>query len=325
MRIPLFALPTLMAILCLVVVVGARPARGDELSATRARAAVVSAQVSGIDARLDQSVGAYALAARRLDALHTQIAAGRHQLRLARYQLGVSRQQLADHLVAAYKTNDASLLDVVLETGTWDQLLTKLDYVHHIAGSDAGLVTEVQRHKAAVGRSLADLKRRFADAQRTAAALAKQRDTLRAQLAERRRLLGGLQADVVRLVAEARTVKTAPATTDKGPTTAPSPSLPASGPWRSLIDSAAAANGISADGLYRLMLAESGGSATAVNGPYCGLYQYSQGTWKGSWNPWRGADVFDGAAQIKATALAIKQGHGPSWWPATYPWAFAGG
>ena len=69
-----------------------------------------------------------------------------------------------------------------------------------------------------------------------------------------------------------------------------------------------AANGIAARGLYRLMLVESGGVATVRNGSYCGLFQYSSATWRGSWNPWRGASIFDGAAQIKASARAIKLG-----------------
>ncbi|HMK93414.1 MAG TPA: hypothetical protein VK576_10475 [Thermoleophilia bacterium] len=279
----------------------------------------------GIDTRLDQAVAAYALATQHLDDLQAQIASGRRQLRLARYQLGVARQQLAEHLVVAYKSSDASLLDVVLETRTFDQLLTKIDYVHQIAGSDAGLVRDVQRRKTAVSQSLGGLKQRLGDAQRAAAALGERRDALRAELAQRRSLLSGLKADVVRLVSEARTVKAADPKPDKGPATTTATPVPVSGPWRSLIAAAAAANGISADGLYRLMLAESGGSAAAVNGPYCGLYQYARGTWTGSWNPWRGADIFDGAAQIKATALAIKLGYGSAWWPTTYPWAFGGG
>ena len=73
------------------------------------------------------------------------------------------------------------------------------------------------------------------------------------------------------------------------------------------------------------MMIESGGSATANNSDrYFGLFQYSHGTWSGSWNPQRSADIFDGSAQIKATALAIKQGHGPGWWGSSYAWAFEG-
>jgi hypothetical protein len=71
------------------------------------------------------------------------------------------------------------------------------------------------------------------------------------------------------------------------------------------------------------MEAESGGSATVSNGTDYGLFQYSPGTWKGSWNPWHAASIVDGSAQIKATALAIHLGYGPAWWPTTYSYAFS--
>jgi hypothetical protein len=95
------------------------------------------------------------------------------------------------------------------------------------------------------------------------------------------------------------------------------------GEWWPIIKRAAAANGVSADGMYRLMMAESGGSATIVAaGGYHGLYQYSLTTWRGSWNPYRSASIYDGEAQIKASALAISRGWGPSFWPTTFDWAF---
>ena len=92
------------------------------------------------------------------------------------------------------------------------------------------------------------------------------------------------------------------------------------GPWWSLIQSAAASNGVSARGMYRLMMIESGGSATVVGpGGYYGLFQYAPTTWSGSWNPWRSSSITDGAAQIKATALAIRQGYGHAWWDLPTP------
>jgi hypothetical protein len=77
--------------------------------------------------------------------------------------------------------------------------------------------------------------------------------------------------------------------------------------------------------MYRLMMIESGGSAAIAGaGGYYGLFQYAPSTWKGSWNPWRSSSITDGAAQIKATALAIGRGNGHAWWDPSYTWAFQG-
>lgn len=97
----------------------------------------------------------------------------------------------------------------------------------------------------------------------------------------------------------------------------------ASGDWKTLCRRAAAKYGISADGLYRLMMMESGGRARAVGaGRYHGLFQYTLATWRDGWNPWRGRSVYNGAAQIQASAYAIKKGMGYSLWGNTYPLAF---
>ena len=96
-----------------------------------------------------------------------------------------------------------------------------------------------------------------------------------------------------------------------------------SGGWRPVIDRVAKKYGVSADGLFRLMMMESGGKVRAVgSGRYYGLFQYALVTWKDDWNPFRGRSVFDGSAQIEATALAVKKGMGRTLWGNTYPAAF---
>ncbi|MEE4274644.1 MAG: hypothetical protein V2J16_02080, partial [Thermoleophilia bacterium] len=93
------------------------------------------------------------------------------------------------------------------------------------------------------------------------------------------------------------------------------------GEWRPLIKIAARRYHVDAGALYRMMIYESGGRRTAGT-TYKGLFQYLPSTWKASWNPWRGASIYNGWAQIRATAYAIKRGYGPRMWPSTYPRAF---
>jgi hypothetical protein len=96
----------------------------------------------------------------------------------------------------------------------------------------------------------------------------------------------------------------------------------AHGNWMPLVRDAAKHNRISALGLRRLMTLESGGRVNAQSGSYHGLYQYAWSTWHGAWNPWRAQSLYNGEAQIRATALAIKRGWGRQMWPNTYPRAF---
>ncbi len=96
------------------------------------------------------------------------------------------------------------------------------------------------------------------------------------------------------------------------------------GSWRYVIKTAAKRYRISAAGLYRLMMFESSGRAHArgCGGLYLGLFQYCRSTWYGAWNPYRRFGIYNGGAQIWATAYAIRSGWARRMWPNTYWRAF---
>jgi soluble lytic murein transglycosylase-like protein len=92
--------------------------------------------------------------------------------------------------------------------------------------------------------------------------------------------------------------------------------------WTPLIEIAARTYGIDPHGLQHMMMLESGGDPSVVGGIYNGLFQYTHSEWARHWNPWRHESIYDGWAQIRATALALSKGMGPSQWPNTYPMSF---
>lgn len=93
------------------------------------------------------------------------------------------------------------------------------------------------------------------------------------------------------------------------------------GKWRPLIEIAGRRYGVNPGNLYRMMMLESGGRRYAGS-MYKGLFQYHPSTWSGGWNPWRRQSIYNGWAQIRATAYALGRGMGPSQWPHTYRMAF---
>lgn len=89
--------------------------------------------------------------------------------------------------------------------------------------------------------------------------------------------------------------------------------------WMPIIEVAAAKHHVKADGMYRMMMRESGGRRYAgAESPYKGLFQYWTGTWSASWNPYRHDSIYDGSSQIFATAYAISKGMGPQMWTTTF-------
>jgi hypothetical protein len=148
---------------------------------------------------------------------------------------------------------------------------------------------------------------------------------IRARLSERRALLSGVRDQIRTLVAKQEATPASSTQIVTPPDAGGGSGTGGQGQWWVLIQGAADANGVSARGMYRLMMIESGGSSSAVGpGGYYGLFQYAPTTWKGSWNPYRSASISDGAAQIKATAVALHLGYGHAWWDPSYSWAFLG-
>jgi len=89
--------------------------------------------------------------------------------------------------------------------------------------------------------------------------------------------------------------------------------------WMPIIEIAARKYHVKADGMYRMMMRESGGRRFAgADSAFKGLFQYWTGTWAASWNPWRHSSIYDGSSQIFATAYAIHRGMGPQMWTTTF-------
>lgn len=295
-------------------------ARTGKLQETRDEATALAADISALDARIDEAVQRYAQATQSLAAVREQLSENRRLRRLSQYELETARATLTARAVAMYKRGDVSTLDAIFAADDFDELVSQVAMVRRLARSDGEVVHTIEETKLEVADAAVKLSADERTAERLVQRRAAELRTIRAQLAERQGLLDGVRSEIRRLAAAE--VKATP--TEDG-TVEPPIVDDGSGEWWPLIQDAGAANGVSARGLYRLMMIESGGCATIVGpGGYCGLFQYSPATWTGSWNPWRASSITDGAAQIKATALAIREGHGPSWWGASYAWAFGG-
>jgi peptidoglycan hydrolase CwlO-like protein len=323
-RLALVALAALCAFSAAVVLVPPAGARTGELQQNRDKARAIAAEIAGLDAEIGAAVNEYSRATQALDAVRRQIRANQRQQRLAYKELGLARATLAARAVTMYKHEDVTTMDAVFGAADLSDLVTQLTMVRTLARCDRDVLRTIETTKRELADRAAALDADEKTQHRLVETCREGLTTIRSRLDERRAALAGVRSDISRLVADAA---------EKSPDPTPTVEPPqqggggddGSGPWWSLIQSAAASNDVSARGMYRLMMIESGGSATIVGpGGYYGLFQYAPTTWKGSWNPWRSSAITDGAAQIKATALAIRQGYGHAWWDPSYTWAFQG-
>jgi peptidoglycan hydrolase CwlO-like protein len=307
-----------MAVLLAIVITPARASAATQAE-VKAKARLLTQQVARLDQRIDTAVAAYVRATDALSAVNAEITTNQRQLSLAQFNIVAARQALAERAVAAYKQQGGDVLALVFSSRSFTDLLGSLDVMQRVSLQDSRTVTQL----GALAKQVTDRRTRLqADAEAAAKLVGQLSGTIkqiRSELSGRKNLLAGAQAEVARLAAAAKR----PKLVLPSGTTPATGTVPGHGQWWPLIKSAAASNGVDATGMYRLMMIESGGNPAASNGGhYLGLFQFAPATWRADWNPWRTADILDGAAQIKATALAIKLGHSVDWWPNTFAWAF---
>jgi hypothetical protein len=301
----------------------AAPARAGQLQRDRDKARELAIQVVALDGRIDAAVQDYAQATAGLQAVRAEMRDNQHLRLVAKLQFEIARSALMRRAVELYKHGDVTALDALLTAGDFQQLVDQLSQVQRVGQSDRAVLRAVVTSRRELEQRTGLLAADERTAERLVRARSAQLSRIRVELQRRKALLAGVKADIAGLAAQR--VKAAPSPEASVEPPQPGGGGGGRGSWWPLIDSSAAAQGVDARGLYRLMMVESGGSAAVVSASgFCGLFQYAPGTWKGSWNPERGASIFDGAAQIRATALAIHLGKGPSWWGPSYSWAFGG-
>jgi len=304
------------------------PAHATKLSEDKARADEIADEIATLDEQLGDVVAAYEAVSAELAAVKERIEANRARLDEAEAELAAARELAGERAVAMYKERPLSLVDVIVGSNDFGDLVAQVQFLVKLGQHDQDLVDDLETSMKKVEK-----RRRQLVADRKAAETAlerkeQERARVKAALAERRGTLADLRDEIEELEARLRerVVQTTPtAVADADPSGSGGSGAAPSGGWWPLIQQAASANGVDANGMYRLMMSESSGNPNCIGfGLYHGLFQYSPSLWASSWNPWRSSSIYDGGAQIRATALALKMGKGPYWWPNTYGPAFGG-
>lgn len=294
----------------------------------------MTAEIAALKACASAASTSWLLAERKLEAVRKAVRSTAKELASARSRLNGARATAAARAASMYKQRGVTLADVLVGSGSFGEMVSEIRFYARLADYDHDITAALRDAESQVSAKHEQLVAARGAARVLVAQRKQELARTRLAVSAGQSKLVGLQSQIKEMQAvlrqpspaatssqTAETVATAEVTT---PTASPAAAAP-SGGWWSQIQAAASANGISAQGLYKLMMIESGGIQTIVGGgQFCGLFQYWSGTWKASWNPYRASSIFDGSAQIKATALAIGMGKGPYWWPGSYQHAFGG-
>ena len=176
------------------------------VSPTQARAATVAelrAQLAAITAEAKPAADAYDAAATELENTQYRIKRTDARINTQTKKLAAAEKQLATRADAMYREgSDDGMLSFVLGSTSWDDFVTRLDYITLIATSDAALVDQVKVARAGLVMDRAKLVADAAVQTKQVAGLKVRQAAMDAKLASKRaeynRLLGQIAAQMAK-------------------------------------------------------------------------------------------------------------------------------
>ena len=199
-------LTLLTALFLAVSLASTRTAAADpSVSAKRAEAQSVLAQIQEIDGQLSHAIEAYDLANVKLDRIKADLKTNSQHLTIARTSLKRAQVHLSERLVSLYKNGgDGSTIEVILGAKSIDDLLNRIDAVDRVSAQDARVLREVKSFRAQVIVRKGRLERAQKAQVSVVADRAAQRSSIEGQLAERQRLLSTIKDQIASLEAAER-------------------------------------------------------------------------------------------------------------------------
>jgi peptidoglycan DL-endopeptidase CwlO len=188
--------------LAFAAAVGAPVAGASPLSAKRAEADRVAAQVHEFDAKLSTAVERYDAARAKLGDVRAAIERNSQLLVIARQNLVAARANLAKALVSSYKDGGGSSTALyVLGAESFSELVSRMDYVDRLSTTQNALLSEVAKAQRDVESRQRALRRDEKRSEQLVRDSRQQKKEIEAGLRERQRLLAGIKSDIAQIIA----------------------------------------------------------------------------------------------------------------------------
>lgn len=220
--------PVLTAVMIVSI---ALPAFGAPIDDKRTQATQVAAQIEELDTQLEIAAEDYNEARSAYDAVSAEVAA--NEARAA--ELTTRQDQLEGNLstrvTGMYRQGPLGALELLLGSSSFEEFATTWDLLQDMNDRDAVQVAELKRIRAELATVLEQLAAQQAEAKAHSDVMAARKGEIEGQLAERQRLLAGIEAEIAQILREqeaarqraaaAARAKSRPATDYGNPSTAP--------------------------------------------------------------------------------------------------------
>ena len=191
------------ALAAAILIVTSSAIANPSIKSKRAQAQAVLAEIHKTDAELEQAIEAYNYANIQLDQINADLQSNTRHLAVARRSLGAAQSHIAERLRAIYVNGDGGgSVEVILGAQSLDDLLNRLDMVQRVGDQDAKVLKAVKIFRKEVEQRRERLRESRASQRRVVAERASRKQSIESQLAQRERMLAGIQDEIRQLQAE---------------------------------------------------------------------------------------------------------------------------
>ncbi len=155
-----------------------------------------------LDSRMEKAVESYNLANVKLEKIRHDLKVNAYELTVARSNLKLGQDRVAQRLVELYTTGgDGGTVAVILGARNLDDLMARLDTVDRVSSLDAQIVKQVRHFREATARHAKLLREAKAAQVQVVAQRAAEKASVEGQLAQRQRLLASVKDEIARIQA----------------------------------------------------------------------------------------------------------------------------
>lgn len=169
MQLRVRAIERLFTFVCMVALVTAHAAWATpapttpEIEAKRSEVSAAQESLDELQAQLELRAEEHAAITDELQKTRDDIAVTRSRLELADAELIQANALLEERAVGIYRTGGPGILEVLLDTASFSDFLTRMDWLRRVGRSDAQLVSTVKTARADVVLAKESLERREAE------------------------------------------------------------------------------------------------------------------------------------------------------------------
>lgn len=180
-----------------------------DLSSAQAQADRVQAEIDTINLQAEQAVERYNQADTELQDTLQRISDNEASLIEASNSLAAAQARLDARLKNIYRGGSMSFVDVIVNTSSWSEFLTRMDMLGRISDQDKEDVEEVLKYKAEVEETQAQLESDRQKQEELVQTLAAEKTAVESQLASRQAVLDGVEGEIAEILAQQQAVSAA--------------------------------------------------------------------------------------------------------------------